>query len=305
MLDTREALVDVVSRHANEATIHTVLPGVILFRVESPTTPVECVYEPRFCITVQGSKQVVLGDKIFDYNSANYLITTVDLPVTGQVLQATPEKPYLAVCFTLSAADIASLLLDMKSGSRGTESACNMCLGLGQLTGDILDSVSRIIKLLDTPDDIPILFPLFKRELLYRLLQGKQGATLRQIATSESNLSQINRSINWIKKHYAEQFSVEAVAEIADMSPSTFHRNFRSATTMSPLQYRTRIRLQEARRKLMTEGGDVAEIGYSVGYDSPSQFSREYRRMFGRPPLRDISGLRQDALVGTFAQVDT
>jgi len=300
-----EALRDIVARHSLKPGNYTDIPGLLLFRADTPTTPVGCVYEPRFCVVVQGSKQVVLGDKIFDYDEHNYLITTVDLPVTGQVTTAAPDKPYLAICFTLDPAEIASLLLDMHSGGAGSSGACSMCLTLGPMTPDISDTVHRVVSLLDSPADIPILAPMFTRELIYRLLQGKQGGVLRQIASSESNLAQINCAINWIKDHFAEQFTIDALARVAGMSTSTFHRQFRAATTMSPLQYRTRIRLQEARKRLMAEGVDAAEIGYAVGYDSPSQFSREYRRMFGRPPVQDVSGLRQASLNSAPMVVDT
>ncbi|MBB2203108.1 AraC family transcriptional regulator [Gluconacetobacter tumulisoli] len=283
---------DTIARHCRDASARTAIPGLVFYRADAPTTPVDCVYEPRFCMIVQGSKQVMLCDRIFDYDASNYLIATVDLPVTGQVVKATPEQPYLSLCLSIDPAQIASLLLDMHAARTDHGQLCCMCLGVSPLTPQILDPAARLVGLLDTPQDIPVLAPMIVRELLYRLLHGEQGNVLRQIASAESNLSQINSAISWIRRHFAEQFDIATVARIAGMSPSSFHRHFRAATMMSPLQYRTRLRLQEARKRLMTEGADAAEVGFAVGYDSPSQFSREYRRMFGKPPVRDVNEIR-------------
>ncbi|KXV34784.1 AraC family transcriptional regulator [Gluconobacter thailandicus] len=292
MQDILSRLRDTIDRHCIEPTTRSVVPGLLLFRADAPTTPMDVVYEPRFCVIVQGSKQVMLCDKVFDYDASKYLVTAVDLPVTGQVTQATPEKPYLALCLALDPAQIADLLLEMRDAFPSNGTACPSCMTVSTLTHEILGPVTRLVGLLENPEDIPILLPAIIRELLYRLLQGPQGYVLRQIATAGTNLSQLNRAIGWIRAHYAEAFDIASVAKIAGMSPSSFHRHFRAATMMSPLQYRTRLRLQEARRRLLSATVDAAEAGFAVGYDSPSQFSREYRRMFGVPPARDAQRLR-------------
>ncbi|MFT8483161.1 MULTISPECIES: AraC family transcriptional regulator [Gluconobacter] len=292
MQDILSRLRDTIDRHCVEPTTRSVVPGLLLFRADAPTTPMDVVYEPRFCVIVQGSKQVMLCDKVFDYDASKYLVTAVDLPVTGQVTQATHEKPYLALCLALDPAQIADLLLEMKDAFPTNGTTCPSCMTVSALTHEILDPVTRLVGLLENPEDIPILQPAILRELLYRLLQGPQGSVLRQIATAGTNLSQLNRAIGWIRTHYAESFDIASVAKIAGMSPSSFHRHFRAATMMSPLQYRTRLRLQEARRRLLSATVDAAEAGFAVGYDSPSQFSREYRRMFGVPPARDAQRLK-------------
>ncbi|MCX2561856.1 AraC family transcriptional regulator [Acetobacter farinalis] len=292
MQDLLSRLSNTIDRHCVAPTTRTLVPGLMLFRAEAPTTPMDVIYDPRFCVIVQGSKQVMLCDKLFDYDASKYLVTAVDLPVTGQITQATQEKPYLALCLTLDPAQIADLLLEMKDVPPSHNAACPSCMTVSALTHEILDPVSRLVGLLEHPEDIPILQRAFVRELLYRLLHGPQGYVLRQIATAGTNLSQLNRAIGWIRTHYAESFDIASVAKIAGMSPSSFHRHFRAATMMSPLQYRTRLRLQEARLKLLNATVDAAEAGFSVGYDSPSQFSREYRRMFGVPPARDAQRLR-------------
>lgn len=292
-----DRLRDTIERHCVAPTTETAIPGLLLFRAEAPTTPMSVVYEPRFCVIVQGSKQVMLCDQVFDYDASKYLVTAVDLPVSGHITHASPEAPYLALCLTLDPADIADVLLELRDAPEDLSHQCPRCLTVSALTRNILDPVTRLVGLLDTPEDIVFLRRLAVRELLYRLLQGPQGSVLRQIATAGSNLSHLNRAIAWIRDHYAQAFDIAEVARLAGMSPSSFHRHFRAATMMSPLQYRTRLRLQEARRQLMSNAVDAAEVGFAVGYDSPSQFSREYRRMFGNPPVRDAQRIRAENAV--------
>ncbi|MCX2564398.1 MULTISPECIES: AraC family transcriptional regulator [Acetobacter] len=292
MQDILLRLRDMIDRHCVEPLTRTVVPDLILFRADAPTIPADVVYEPRFCVIVQGAKQVVLCDKVFHYDASKYLVTAVDLPVTGQITQASPDEPYLSLCLTLNPAHIADLLLEMQDTFPGNGSSCPSCMTVSALSCEILDPVMRLVRLIEHPEDIPILRPAILRELLYRLLQGPQGYVLRQIATAGTNLSQLNRAISWIRNHYTESFDIASVAKMAGMSPSSFHRHFRAATMMSPLQYRTKLRLQEARRLLLSTSADAAATGFSVGYDSPSQFSREYRRMFGVPPVQDAQRIR-------------
>jgi AraC-like DNA-binding protein len=291
MLQSIETLRRHIDRHCTTGRVDTVVPGLSLTRADAPTLPVNCVYQPTLCLIVQGSKQVVLGDRIFAYDARNYLVATVDLPVTGGVTQATPEHPYLALSLTLDSARIAALLLDAPAMLGDTGPAAG--LAVSTVTDTLLDPVARLVGLLDQPDDVPVLAPLIEQEILYRLLQGDQGAILRQVARADSYLSHVRRAIAWIRAHYAEPFSIGDLAAETGMSASSFHRHFKAVTMMSPLQYRTRIRLQEARRILLADGQDAAGVGFVVGYDSPSQFSREYRRMFGVPPARDAARLRR------------
>lgn len=289
-------LQNLVLRHCTQPTVTTAIQELTLYRAEVVSEPIPFVFEPRVYVIVQGSKQVMLRDRVFDYDASHYLVTAVDLPVAGCITQASPERPYLALCLALDPALIAELLLVVNDTQVDPNQACIMGMGLSPLNSDITGPLLRLMRLLDQPEDIPIIKPLIVRELLYRLLQGDQGCALRQIATAGSNLSHINRAIHWISLHYAEPFDVARAASVAGMGLSTFHRHFRAATNMSPLQYRTQLRLQEARRRMVSENVDAAEAAFAVGYESPSQFSREYRRMFGRPPARDALCVRADQL---------
>ncbi|EGG77156.1 Putative HTH-type transcriptional regulator yqhC [Gluconacetobacter sp. SXCC-1] len=277
-------------RHALDVQTYTPVPGLVLFHSVGQTLPMECLYQPRLCMIVQGSKQVTLGERVFTYNTRKYLIATVDLPVTSCVTQASTDRPYLSLSLDLDPAEIAALLLGAPPVVADTRTPPG--LAVSALTDDLLCPMSRLVNLLDRPEDIPVLAPLVKREILYRLLQGEQGGQLRQIALSGSHLSQVSRVMAWIRQHYAQPFDVDSLARRAGMSTPSFYRHFRAVTMMSPLQYRTRIRLHEARKRMMSGGEDAAGAGFAVGYDSPSQFSRDYRRFFGIPPARDAAMMR-------------
>ncbi|MFI5014108.1 MAG: AraC family transcriptional regulator N-terminal domain-containing protein [Hyphomicrobiales bacterium] len=297
MRQSIEDLRDLVARHCGGGRSATAIPRLTLLRSEVTTVPMGTVYQPVLCVIAQGRKRLMLGGQVFEYDAAKYLIVSIDLPVTGGVCEASPEAPYLSLSLALDAATLADLLLAMAPGA--AEAALRPGLAVTAVTGDLLDPILRLLRLLDRPADIAMLAPLAEREILYRLLLGEQGALLRQIALADSRLSRISRAIAWIRGNFAAPFRIEAVAEIAGMSPSSFHRHFKAVTTMSPLQYQKQIRLQEARRLLLARASDTAGIGFSVGYDSPSQFSREYSRFFGSPPARDLARLR--SLTGTGA----
>jgi AraC-like DNA-binding protein len=294
MTTSIDALCDLIERHARGPRFQTRIPGVRLLRSESPTYPMGVLYEPVVCFVAQGSKRLMLGGRTFEYDAAKYLIVSVDLPVTGGVHRATPEQPYLAMSLTLNSAALASLLVE--TGAADAEVDCAPGMAVSAVTDDLLDAAVRMARLLDRPADIPVLAPIVQREILYRLLTGEQGGLLRQIALAESRTSRIGRAIAWIRANYAKPFSIDAVASEARMSPASLHRHFKAVTTMSPLQYQKQIRLQEARRMLVTHRTDVASIGFAVGYESPSQFSREYGRMFGAPPAADAIRLRAESL---------
>jgi len=280
-----------IARHAHGVEMATALPGLMLASIDGPTQPIHHLYEPVFAVVAQGAKRAVLGEKLIDYRAGQYLLVSVDLPITGHVAEASAEAPFLAAGLMLKPAAIASLLLEAAAGAV-TTSASTAGLGVSNLTGELLDPLVRLLRLLDLPRDVAVLAPMAEREILWRLLCGEQGAMLRQIGLADSRLSQVGRAIGWIRKHYAEPLRTDQLASIAAMSLSSFHRHFRAVTSMSPLQYQKQIRLQEARARLMAEAGDVAAIGFGVGYDSPSQFSREYSRLFGVPPGRDSKRLR-------------
>ena len=278
-----------IAQHCVQTRTTTAIPRVSLVRADSPTLPVGVVYQPMLCIVAQGAKRTLLGDTVVDYYAGQYLVVSVDLPVTGAVVQAHPDEPYLALSLALDPAVLAEMLLAMPEQPTGAPSPG---LAVSPVTPDLLDAALRLLRLLDSTAHIPVLAPLIEREILYRLLTGAQAPMLRQIALAHSHLAHISRAIGWIRSHFAEPLRIEAVAQQVHMTASTFHRHFKAVTAMSPLQYQKQIRLQEARRLLLAGQADAASIGFAVGYESPSQFSREYARMFGQPPLRDAVRLR-------------
>jgi len=285
-------LAEVIARHATpDAPAAQALPLVTLVAATAPTRPFAHVYEPMIALVVQGTKRVGLGDKVLDYGPGRYLIVPVDLPVDSSVVQATPQAPFLGLGFTLRPEAIASLLLEAPLAQPG--GAAPSGIALGEVAADLLDPLLRLVRLLDRPADVPALLSVIEREILWRLLNGPQGDMVRQVGTANSRTTHIGRAVQWIRTHYAEAMRVDALAAIAGMSVTSFHRHFRAVTSMTPVQYQKQIRLQVARSRLLMTADDVASIGFSVGYESPSQFSREYRRLFGRPPGLDASCLRQ------------
>ena len=258
--------------------------------VASPETtkPGPALYDPAFFLAVQGRKRLIVGDRILEYDTANCLTVSLDMPVMAEIVEASSDRPYMAIGLKLDRAAIASFVLELASETGEAAAA----LLVTPVTSALLDPMVRLIRLLDRPDDIPILAPLAERELHYRLLTGPQGPLLRQIALQDSRLSRISRAIDWIRHNYTAHIRIEALAEIAGMSPSSFHRHFKAATAMSPLQYQKQIRLQEARRLMLAQSISAGGVAFAVGYESPSQFSREYTRVFGLPPSRDVARLR-------------
>jgi AraC-like DNA-binding protein len=286
-----EELRILIGRHAS-ADMTTPIEGVLIARQDVS------VLEPSMsgsvmALIVQGVKRLALNDQVYEYGAGEYLVSSLDLPVTGQFIDASPDRPALGIGLMLHPASIAELLLqagaaDFRDGRGSPPGSMAVCTASAQL----LDAVLRLLRLLDSPRDIAVLAPLIKREILWLLITGEQGAAVRQLGLADSNLSHIARAVRWIRDHYARAFRVEDVAEICGMSASAFYRNFHAATAMSPIQFQKQIRLQEARLMLAAQAEDVASIGYRVGYDSPSQFSREYRRQFGAPPSQDAQRLR-------------
>jgi AraC-like DNA-binding protein len=290
-----EELRTLLARHARPDWT-TAVDGVLISKVDRPNPPEPSMSGTVLAVIAQGAKHLALGDRVYEYGAGQYLVASVDLPVTGQFLQATPEQPALGFGLVLEPSAIAELLLqagpgDTPRAGTGAQSG----IAVSDAPPAMLDAVVRLLRLLDEPRDRAVLAPLIKREILWRLITGEQGGAVRQLGLADSGLSHISRAVRWIREHYAEPFRVEDVARLSGMSVSAFYRNFQAVTAMSPIQFQKQIRLQEARLLLATHPDDVTGVGHRVGYDNPSQFSREYRRQFGEPPSRDAARLRNTA----------
>ena len=285
----------IIERYSGRDGAHaTPIPGLTLYR-GTGKSGINCgLYKPALALISQGEKRVVLGDETFVYDQANYLVTSVVLPVLAQVTRATPEEPYLCLMFDLEPRRIGALMSEMKLSR--PPAASGRAMAVGALTTELLDPVLRLARLLDDPQDIPVLAPMLEREVIYRLLTGELGMRLRNLAVAESQTHQIARAIDWLKTNYMRPLRIEDLARSVHMSESSLHHHFKAVTAMSPLQYQKHLRLQEARRLMLTEMQDAASAGHRVGYESPSQFSREYSRLYGAPPLRDIAQLRRLSL---------
>jgi AraC-like DNA-binding protein len=284
------ALIDQYTQ--SEGVQETALPRVALIKLSQPSEPMHGLHRPALCILAQGRKQVIVGSNIYFYDASQYLVVSVDVPVVGQVVDATPENPYLSFRLNLDPTLISELILEAGLAEDAGRDSPGAGLSVSEVTPELLDAVMRLLRLLGNPRDLAVLGPLAEREILYRLLQGPDAARLRQIAQADSKLQRVTRAINWIKQHFSEPFSIETLAAEARMSASALHHHFKQVTAMSPLQYQKQLRLQEARRLILIQGSDAASAGHQVGYESPSQFSREYSRLFGAPPLRDANRLK-------------
>lgn len=290
MQDLLEPLRATALRHAAASRNATALPGLMIHRAEAPSGPMSGVYEPMLCLVLQGAKEVLIGDQVLRYDPQGYFIASLDLPATGRIVEASAARPYLAVSLRLSRDGLAALLPGVPAPPERPD-AQTQGFAVSPVTRDLIDPWTRLLALLDAPGDIPVLAPLIEREILYRLLQGPQGGVLRQIATGDSRLSRVRRAVEWIRIHFDRPMRIEDLADLAGMSAASFHRHFKAATAMSPLQFQKTLRLQHARSLLITSP-DVGRAGYAVGYESASQFSREYARHFGAPPARDAVRLR-------------
>lgn len=287
-----------VARLAPFDGIHqTVFPSLALNRGSVPTVCMPTVYQPCLGIVVQGRKRAVLNDEVFTYDALNYLVVSVTLPGMGQVLEATPEHPFLSLRLNLDLEEIARLVLEL-GDRRPSPPAADRGLFVARLDEPLLDAVLRMVKLLDTPEDIGVLAPVIQREIYYRMLRGELGYRLVALAQSEGGNHRVVRAIEWLKQHYAVPLRIEELADSVHLSPSALHHRFKAVTAMSPLQYQKHLRLHEARRLMFADGIECAVAGQRVGYESSSQFSREYRRLFGAPPRSEIARLRE---IGTSA----
>ena len=282
---------DALARHApTDGTFDCALPGVKLIRCSTPTMPMPVIYEPTACFVAQGRKRATLGCTVFHYDPSRYLVASVGLPVMGAVIEASAAQPYLSLQLDLDATQLVDLALQHPRPADAH--AMSTGLSLNTMTPALLDATTRLLALLDAPEDLDALATLDMREILYRLLRGANSASVHAMAQADSRHGQIARSILWIRANFRDACRIDDIASIAGMSRSTFHAHFKAVTAMSPLEFRTQLRMQEARRLMVSDGMDAANAGYTVGYDSPSQFSREYSRLFGEPPQRDVKRMR-------------
>jgi AraC-like DNA-binding protein len=290
-----DELRELLERHVR-ADPATAIDGVRICRADHAESPGSSMSGTVLAVVAQGGKRLALGDRVYEYGTGQYLIASVDLPVTGHATGATPGRPALGFGMTLEPAAIAELLLQAGPGdlprSPGT---ARPGIAVSDAPEELLDAIVRLLRLLDSPRDRGPLVPLVKREILWRLMTGDQGEAVRQLGLADSSLSHIRRAVRWIRENYARPFRVEEVAQLSGMSVSAFHRNFQAVTAMSPIQFQKHIRLQAARLLLANYPNDVTGVGLRVGYDSPAQFSREYRRLFGVPPSRDAVRMRGGA----------
>jgi AraC-like DNA-binding protein len=290
---TSELLDEIRRRIASHARpdLRTSIDGLLLSTVDT-VEPDHSLTEPLLVVMAQGGKRLLLGDQVVEYGPGQCLVVTTDLPVTGHFLRASRRAPALAMGLTLRPTAVAALLMREPTPRWSRTAADPTALATGDAGPELLDAAARLLRLLDSPTDAAVLAPLVEQEILWRLLTGPYGAVVRQIGLADSSLSHVDRAIRWIRDNYAEPARIADLARLAGMSPSAFHRHFRAVTAMSPVQFQKRIRLQEARALLVANAGDVAGVGHLVGYESPTQFSREYRRLFGAPPGQDAASLR-------------
>lgn len=288
----QDELAKLIESHVSGDGVHaTAIPSLFFMRRSKVTGPSHGVYKPSFCIVVQGAKEVWLEQERFKYSPADYLVASVDLPVIAEVTEASSDAPYLGFKLEFAPSQILEVLSDSHVEARPKENA-KRAMFVSQMESSLLDAVIRLARLLDHPEDIPVLAPLFTKEILYRVLQGQHGVALEQIAVEGSSTYRIRDVIEYIMNNFERSLRIEELAEIANISVSSLHRHFKEVTAMSPIQFQKQLRLQEARRLLLSESSDAADVAFRVGYESPSQFSREYSRMFGRPPIEDIKRVR-------------
>ena len=294
-IDLNAELKALIARHAR-ADETTAIDGVLLSALGRPGEPQASTSGTVMALIAQGAKRLAIGDRVFDYRPGQYLVASVDLPITGHYTHASADEPALGFGLILRPSAIASLLLEADAGPEPARAApAPPGIGVADSSPELLDAVVRMVRLLDSPDDRDILAPMIEREILWRLITGPLGQSVRQIGLADSSLTYVSRAVSWISEHYDKPFRVADLARSCGMSTSAFHRNFHAVTALSPIQFQKQIRLQKSRLLLLNGTDDVATAGYRVGYDSASQFSREYRRQFGLPPGRDAARLRADA----------
>lgn len=291
----REELVERLGRAVRSDGGVDPLPGVHFYRASGPTKPLPGVSLPGFCVIAQGSKEVFLGEDHFRYDPAHYLLATVELPTTAQIVEASPERPYLSLRLDLDLTLVSTIMMEAGRAPL-SDRAPVRAMDVSGLDAGLLDAVVRLARLSDTPAEAPFLAPLLKREIVYRLLVGEQGDRLCYLAAQGGQSHRMVRALARLRAEFDQPLRIDNVARDLGMSVSGFHHHFKAVTGMSPLQYQKQVRLQEARRLMLGEHLDAASTAYRVGYEDTSHFNREYKRLFGAPPVRDVARLRAVAM---------
>jgi AraC-like DNA-binding protein len=296
--ELRAALAAKIAAHARvEGTTETTIPGLILTRRSTPSACNSTTYEPSLVVFVQGQKRINVGRIAHVCSGANFLLTSVDLPVVSQIVQATVEKPLLGMLLQLAMPEVRKILSE-EEFARGEEPVGARGMAVGVSSPELLDACTRLVDLLDSREDVAFLSGLIEREIIYRMLRSPQGKNLRAIATLGDQSHRTAKAVAWLRENYTKPLRVEELAEMARMGVSTLHHHFRSLTAMSPLQYQKQLRLHVARERMLSDDLDAASAAFEVGYESASQFNREYRRLFGQPPMRDVKALRVTMAAG-------
>ncbi|ELB2960414.1 AraC family transcriptional regulator N-terminal domain-containing protein [Vibrio parahaemolyticus] len=289
-----QKLAKLIDRWTGDANQYdTPISGLRFSRWTTPTPPTSYTHNPSICLIAQGRKRVLLGEESFIYDANHFLISSVDLPIIANIIEASEEQPYLGLIMELDLTEISQLIVDSELAFTQPKEA-QKGIAVGELSESLLDAFVRLAELLDEGQNIKILAPIIKREIFYRLLMSEQGTRLHQIVTAGSHSHQIAKAIDWLKNNFVKPLSVGDLASYTGMSKSSFYTHFRSMTSMTPLQFQKKLRLSEARRLMLTENLDAMAATFKVGYESPSQFSREYSRLFGAPPSKDIKSLREN-----------
>jgi AraC-like DNA-binding protein len=287
---------DLITRHARSGE-RTIIDGVVIASIEETGPPTASATGTVMVVMAQGAKRMALGDQVLEYRTGHCMVASVDLPITGHFTEASPARPALGFALTLRPAAIAELLLQPSAAElpRVVRSTTPPGIAISRAPDDLVEAVTRMVRLLDRPRDIAVLAPMIEREILWLLMRGETGAVVRQLGLADSSLVRVGHAVQWLRERYADTIRVDDLAQMTSMSPSAFHRSFHSVTAMSPIQFQKQIRLQEARIRLVADPGDIAGTAHAVGYESPSQFSREYRRLFGATPAQDAARLRETA----------
>jgi len=290
---TRE-LISIIKRFSPIDGEHKVaIPSLTFFRFSSPSQEESVLSKVALIVAAQGNKTIKAGDEYYDYDSRRCLVTSVDIPISGRVSQASREKPYLCLSFEIDT-KLAANIASAKVFPASDVSPAGPGISTGELSIELLDATCRLARLLLTPKDIPMLAPLIEQEIIYRILMSNQGARLRQSMIKDSSSYKITKAVNWLKEHFNEPMRIEVLAKHVNMSTSSLYQHFKETTSMSPLQYQKRLRLIEARARLLERASDVTLVASAVGYDHISQFHREYKKLFGAPPIQDAKRLRKD-----------
>jgi AraC-like DNA-binding protein len=293
----RKELIERITRVIPDDGVTQVLEGLFLARASSPLGLIHGVVKPCFCVIAQGSKEFLLGDSRYRYDRDHYLIVTLEMPSISQILEATPEHPYLSLRMELTPSFVEYVIEEAGQGSLPSNPGVRG-MDVGRLSVNLQDAVVRLIRLLDSPTEVPVMMPLIKREIVYRLLMGKQGARLRQLAVRRKYTPHIARVVERIRRDFDQPLRIEELARELGMSVSGLYHRFKAVTAMSPLQFQKQLRLQEARRLMLSEDFDATSAAYRVGYRDPAYFNREYKSLFGVPPIRHVQQLREEVLDG-------